>query len=269
MARLASRMTISPLQVASICVGAAGAAGLGAYSMLSARCGLWVPVVWRGDRSGPARVALTFDDGPGPTGTARILDLLSALGAPAAFFVIGANAQRSPELVRRMDQEGHVVANHTFDHARLGVLKPRAFWRDQLARTDEVIADLIGRRPRFFRAPLGYKSWTMAAPLAQSGHLAIAWTRRALDGVPTTTPRILKRLSGAEAGDILVLHDGQEPGRPRDQSATVAAIEPLVRGLRKRGIEIVRLDALIGREPYSPATEDLVGITEGAASARP
>jgi peptidoglycan/xylan/chitin deacetylase (PgdA/CDA1 family) len=107
----------------------------------------------------------------------------------------------------------------------------------------------------------------MASPLAQSGHLAIAWTRRALDGIPTTTPRILKRLGRAQAGDILVLHDGQEPGRPRDQSATVAAIDPLVRGLRDRGIEIVRLDALIGREAYSPATEPVGRAVPGVVSA--
>jgi peptidoglycan/xylan/chitin deacetylase (PgdA/CDA1 family) len=259
-------MTMTPLQVGSIAAGVAGAAGLAAYSMLNARSGLLVPVIWRGDRSGPPRVALTFDDGPGPSGTAQILDVLARLEAPAAFFVIGSNARRSPALVRRMDEEGHVVANHTFDHLRLGILKPRAFWRDQLARTDEIIVDLIGKRPRFFRAPLGFKSWTMRSPLRERGHLAIAWTRRALDGIPTTTPKILRRLRGARAGDILVLHDGEEPDRPRDQSATVAAIEPLVQGLRDRGIEIVRLDALIGREAYSPATVR-VGITEEPVAA--
>src|SRR5689334_4867933 len=109
-------MTMTPLQVGSIAAGVAGVAGLAAYSMLNARSGLLVPVIWRGDRSGPPRVALTFDDGPGPSGTGRILDVLGGLGAPATFFVIGANARRSPDLVKRMDNEGHVVANHTFDH---------------------------------------------------------------------------------------------------------------------------------------------------------
>jgi len=262
-------MTASPLLVGSMFAAAAAPAALVAHGMLNTRSSLFVPVIWRGDRSGPARVALTFDDGPGPTGTARILDALAKLGVPAAFFVIGANARRWPQLVARMDEEGHIVANHTFDHRRLGILKPPTFWRDQLARADGVIEDLIGKRPRFFRAPLGYKCWTMARPLTESGHVAIAWTRRALDGIPTTTPKILKRLGGSRAGDILVLHDGEEPGRPRDQSATVAAIEPLVRKLRDRGLEFVRLDALIGREAYSPATER-VGIRGGAvASARP
>jgi peptidoglycan/xylan/chitin deacetylase (PgdA/CDA1 family) len=167
-----------------------------------------------------------------------------------------------------MDQEGHVVANHTFDHLRLGSLRSKAFWRDQLRRTDEVIEGIIGKRPRLFRAPLGFKSWRMAAPLRESGHVAVAWTRRGLDGVPTTTEKILARLLPARGGDILVVHDGHEPDRPRDPKPTVAAIEPLVTGLRKRGLEFERLDRLIGVEPYSPALSEPSGTTDFAGAIR-
>jgi peptidoglycan/xylan/chitin deacetylase (PgdA/CDA1 family) len=235
----------------------AGVAGLFAYSVLAPRSQLFFPVISRGDDSDPARIALTFDDGPWPEGTVPILDTLKSLKVRAAFFVIGANAQRYPDLVRRMDAEGHIVGNHTFDHRHLGAMRSRRYWRDQLERTDVVLTEILGRRPALFRPPLGLKSWMMAGPLRQSGHVTVCWSRRGLDGVRTTTDKILSRMSPAKPGEILVLHDGQEPWKPRDPAPTVAAIEPLVQTLRDRGLEFERLDRFIGVEAYLPAPTEL------------
>jgi peptidoglycan/xylan/chitin deacetylase (PgdA/CDA1 family) len=211
---------------------------------------LFLPIISRGSAASPGRVALTFDDGPGP-GTAPILDALGAIDVKAAFFVIGANVLRHPDLVRRMDAEGHIVANHTFDHARLGAARSPHYWQGQLRQADEAIEQVIGKRPTLFRPPLGIKSWRMASPLRERGLTTVCWSLRGLDGVKTTTDRILKRLvAPAAAGDILLLHDGHEPDRPRDQSATVEAIRPLVNRVRERGLEFERLDRLIGREAY-------------------
>jgi peptidoglycan-N-acetylglucosamine deacetylase len=218
-------------------------------------------VVCRWDDASPARVALTFDDGPGP-GTGPILDALRKLRVQAAFFVIGTNAERYPELVRRMDAEGHIVANHTYDHRHWASLKSPGYWRDQLLRTDQVIMEILGKRPAFFRPPLGRKSWWMASPLRQSGHATVCWSRRALDGVPTTKEKILSRMiEPVQAGDILVMHDGQEPLRARDPAPTIAALEPMIRGLRGRGFEFERLDRLIGLDAYSPAPSEREGST--------
>src|SRR5438552_3460310 len=82
---------------------------------------LWGEVISRGTIQGPPRVALTFDDGPTPGGTDRILDLLAELKAPSTFFVIGQNVERHPDLLRRIDAEGHLIGNHTFDHHHWGV----------------------------------------------------------------------------------------------------------------------------------------------------
>src|SRR5262245_58644935 len=127
---------------------AAGAALLGtaAYATFAPRARIWSPVIWHGDRSGPPRVALTFDDGPSPEFTPAILDTLGELGVRAAFFVIGASAVRAPALLRRMADEGHVIGNHTFDHDHFGVMRRARYWRDQLSRTDEIIASSTGRR---------------------------------------------------------------------------------------------------------------------------
>jgi peptidoglycan/xylan/chitin deacetylase (PgdA/CDA1 family) len=238
----------------------AGVLGLCTYSLFAPTSQLYFPVVCRGDDSS-ARVALTFDDGPGPA-TAPILDALRKLRVQAAFFVIGTNAERYPELVRRIDGEGHIVANHTYDHKHWASLKLPGYWRDQLMRTDKIIVEILGKRPAFFRPPLGRKSWWMSAPLRQSGHVTVCWSRRAYDGVPTTTEKILARMVGpARAGDILVLHDGQDPRKSRNPAPTIAAIEPMIRGLRERGFEFERLDRLIGLAAYSPAPSEREGST--------
>ena len=223
-----------------------------AHGTFAPQSTFWGPVISRAPEPCPPHVAITFDDGPGEGSTARILDLLGELAVPATFFVVGRNAQRYPRLVERMHAEGHVVANHTWDHAHFGLLRRDGYWRAQVAQTDDVIERTIGNRPALFRPPMGIKTWHITAAAMGAGHSVITWTRRALDGVSTQPDRIVDRLVPASRrGDILLLHDGAEPNVPsRDTRATEAALPPLIRGLRDRGLEPKRLDALLGLRPY-------------------
>lgn len=211
---------------------------------------IWGPLVSRGSASGPARVALTFDDGPLPDATDRILDVLAKHGVRAAFFVIGSLVAKHPTLVARMHAEGHLVGNHSYDHLGLGFLHGSRFWRDQLERTDAAIVDVIGLRPLLFRPPLGAKTPVMAR--AVRTHTVVTWTRRAFDGVETTAERIRRRLvPHTRAGEIVLLHDGLSPQTRRDPRVTVDAVGPVIEGLRARGIEPVRLDELVSLKVYS------------------
>jgi peptidoglycan/xylan/chitin deacetylase (PgdA/CDA1 family) len=214
------------------------------------------------DRTASGRgYALTFDDGPTRPSTSAILDILGELGVPAAFFVIGANVRRSPELLARMHAQGHIVANHSLDHAHLGMLRGWRSWDRQVRETDRLIEQVIGARPKMFRPPMGIKTCMVMRAAVRQGHSVITWSRRAGDGVATTTRRILDHLRPhTVAGDVLMLHDGVEPNSGRDQSATIAAIKPFVLQLRDRGLEPVRLDELLGLPAYAPA-----GIAEAAA----
>jgi peptidoglycan/xylan/chitin deacetylase (PgdA/CDA1 family) len=212
----------------------------------------WGPVVARGPANGTARYALTFDDGPTPESTPAVLDILGELGVRAAFFVIGANARRCPDLLQRMHDEGHIVANHSFDHHHFALFRGRRYWDRQLADTDEVIARSIGVRPALFRPPVGIKTGFVMRAAARRGQTVVTWTRRAVDGISTTPQRILRRLlPHTRAGDILLLHDGVEPHVERDPMPTIQAIKPLVLGLRDRGLEAARLEELLGLEPYA------------------
>ncbi|MEM8739402.1 MAG: polysaccharide deacetylase family protein [Planctomycetota bacterium] len=204
----------------------------------------------------PPRVALTFDDGPTPDSTPAVLDALAEVDAPAAFFVVGRNVLQHPHLVRRIHDDGHVVANHSFDHDRQGLWGLNAFWRRQIDRTDDAVHDLLGFRPAFFRPPMGLKHWHVLTEARYSGHTTVTWTRRGLDGgKKPNRQKIVRRLRKARDGEILLLHDGHEPDRPRSRVATADAVRPLVNQLRDRGVRLVRLDELLGLPAYQPAAE--------------
>jgi len=232
-------------------VATVAAVGLVARGMFSPRSGLLGPVVFRGTTASPPRVALTFDDGPDEWTTPRILDVLEQYGVPAAFFVIGRNVERHPALVAQMHRAGHMVGNHSYHHARLGTFRRLRYWQQELARTDDVIAPIVGGRPRLFRPPMGFRNWHIARVVREGRYVATTWTVRALDTWNSSAGRIIERLClRSEAGSILALHDGQEPGRVRDLRATIEALPQLIERLRDRGFEPVRLDALIGECPY-------------------
>jgi peptidoglycan/xylan/chitin deacetylase (PgdA/CDA1 family) len=227
---------------------AAAAGGSAAWGTFAPASRLWGHVVSRGRSQG---VALTFDDGPLPGATEQILDALGELNVKAAFFVIGSAAERHPRIVRRMHEEGHLVGNHSFTHSAAGFIRGPRFWHREVTRTDEVIARIIDCRPRLFRPPLGIKT-PFIFRAARHEHETITWTRRAFDGVMTTTAQILDRLVlYSKPSEILALHDGVGPQSRRDSLATVKAIKPLIQGLRGRGIEPVRLDELTGCKPYA------------------
>ena len=211
---------------------------------------LWGNVVSRGDARSAA-VALTFDDGPTPGPTERVLDMLGEAGAKAAFFVVGQNCRRHPRLVARMHDEGHLVANHTFDHAHLGVLRGRRYWTDQLRRTDDAIADAIGLRPALFRPPMGHKTCFTLAAVRRLKLGVVGWTHGARDGLPTTKARILERFEDVDAGDVLLLHDGVQPNTPdRDPAATLEALPTLLARIKDRGLAFARVDTLLGFQAY-------------------
>jgi peptidoglycan/xylan/chitin deacetylase (PgdA/CDA1 family) len=238
--------------LATSAVGAAMFFAAGAYGLFNPASRLWGPVVSRGPREGDGRVALTFDDGPWPGTTDVILDALAALNVRAAFFVIGVHVQRWPDLVRRMHDEGHVVGNHTFDHSHTGLFGRDRYWRHEIRRADDAIEKVIGRRPALFRPPMGYKHWHVMNMAADTGHAVVTWSRRAWDLKTTKPTTILERLvEPSRGGDILLLHDGNDPRlKPFDRAGTREAVRPLVEGLRRRGLEPARLDELLAIPAY-------------------
>jgi peptidoglycan/xylan/chitin deacetylase (PgdA/CDA1 family) len=231
---------------------ASAAVGVAMYGTFVPSSRVWGRMVLRAPPSAARRgVTLTFDDGPTEGPTDRILDLLGEAGVRATFFVIGRNCARFPRLVERMHAEGHLVANHTWDHAHSGWRGLQGYWDAQIQTTNEEIARIIGRRPAMFRPPMGHKTCFTLRAARKAGCQVIGWSHRARDGVITTAPEILERFVPIQPGDILLLHDGIEPNSPgRNPEPTIEALPTLIARLRESNLGIERLDDLLGLPGY-------------------
>ncbi|MEP6620574.1 MAG: polysaccharide deacetylase family protein [bacterium] len=185
--------------------------------------------------------SITFDDGPNPRATPLILDTLKAEGVKATFFVLGRHADRWPELVRRMADEGHQLGNHGYWHRKLHRRLP-AYVRDDLSRGADAIERASGVRPTVFRAPHGFRSpWV--TPIARSlGERTIGWSLGVWDSARPGPDEIVRRaLLGMRPGSILLLHDGDGYDADGDRLQTAAALPAIITGLRARGFRFETL----------------------------
>jgi peptidoglycan/xylan/chitin deacetylase (PgdA/CDA1 family) len=181
-------------------------------------------------------VALTFDDGPSPVDTPRLLDLLREKNVKVTFFVVGKRADQYPEIVRRAWDEGHLIANHSWSHQSLFCfLTPRRL-RAEIELGAESIRRICGFRPRCFRSPVGLRHALLGPYLKQAGLEYISWSVRAYDTLignsSILSRRILKRVTG---GDIILLHDRL----PAGADVMLEALPGIIDELRGRGLKFV------------------------------
>ena len=230
-----------PFVAGGMGLGAAGAAAIW-YSVLYSGSHIVAPVIKTIDRKDA--VALTFDDGPTPGFTDRVLDTLQRHNSHASFFLIGTQVRRHPELVRRIIAEGHTIGNHTWDHDHHGVWHGEAYWLDQLQRTSAALEDVTGRVPALFRAPMGFKTPPQARAVRKGSMRYIAWRVRAWDTLKIS-PRTICRIvtSQIRPGDIVTMHDGLEPARKAcSQESTVQALPEILKILKDRNLSSINLE---------------------------
>jgi peptidoglycan/xylan/chitin deacetylase (PgdA/CDA1 family) len=216
------------------------AAGLAAHGTWHRNSWVFGPVLNRLPQHEDA-VSVTFDDGPNPEATPRILDVLAAHEVRATFFVLGRHAERWPHLVRRMADEGHQIGNHGYWHRKLHRRLP-GYVRDDLTRGTDSIVQAGGVTPRLFRAPHGFRSpWV--TPIASSlGQRTVGWTLGVWDSARPGAPEIVRRaLAGMHARSILLLHDGDGYDADGDRLQTAEALPHIIVGLRERGLRFVTL----------------------------
>jgi len=195
--------------------------------------------------SGPARVeravALTFDDGPSPQYTPRILAALTKLRVRATFFVIGYLAEANPDLVRQELRLGMTVGNHSYNHPQVPPFArlPPQLLRDEIALGEQILSRL-GARPHLFRPPGGSTSPGLVRATAALGQRVVLWSLDPADWSPGSSAKeITKRvLAAVRPGSIVILHDGGG-----DRTATLTALPAIVRGIRHRGLQLVALTA--------------------------
>ena len=190
--------------------------------------------------NGPSRCAITFDDGPSPS-TAAVLDILAAEGVPATFFVLGANVERHPDLVRRARDEGHAVGIHGMDHATLAGAR-EATIEQQVSGVTRVLERLGVTPANVYRTPHGFKSPGVFEVARRHGLTLWAWSRGVWD-TDRPDPSVLVRRATrlARSGMVLLLHDGRGDERQPDVEPMLAALPAIIRELKRRGFAFVRV----------------------------
>jgi peptidoglycan/xylan/chitin deacetylase (PgdA/CDA1 family) len=185
---------------------------------------------------GPGCIALTFDDGPNPVDTPKLLDLLREKGVKATFFVVGKRADQYPEIVRRAWEEGHLIANHTWSHRLLFCFLMPARLRTEIERGTESVRRICGFRPRSFRSPVGMRHALLQPYLREAGMEYVSWSIRSCDTLTWNSGVLARRiLRQAASGDIILLHDHL----PRGSHVMLEALPRVIDELRARGFEFV------------------------------
>ena len=189
------------------------------------------------------QVALTFDDGPNPRATPRILDILRSESVPATFFLLGRHVERWPQLAHRVAADGHDVGNHGYHHRKLHLRSPEYIRRDLRLGTD-AIELACGVRPKYFRAPHGFRNPWVNVAASELGQRTIGWTLGVWDSDKPGADVIARRAVGeCHPGTILLLHDGDGYDPDGDRTQTAEALPIIIRELRQRGYEFVSLPA--------------------------
>ncbi|QOV11569.1 polysaccharide deacetylase family protein [Viridibacillus arvi] len=189
------------------------------------------------------RVALTFDDGPDPRFSNDVLDVLKQYNVPATFFVLGSKAVANPEIVKRMQNEGHVIGNHTYAHPNL--VKESDLTLDrEVTRTEDALNGIIGYRTKLFRPPYGFLYNELVEKLREMNYYVIAWSVDSLDWQEDPPEVIASNVvDNIHPGAIILMHDGAESGG--DRTNTIESLHQIIPKLQEQGYEFVTVPELL------------------------
>ncbi len=204
------------------------------------------PVVSRGN-TGKPQVALTFDDGPAEPTTRQVLELLEKYSVQATFFVSGVNAKSHPDIIAGILARGHEIGNHSFNHLPFLMLKGRQSLYREIAVAQGVLRSM-GADTQAFRPPVGIINPKLPAVLNSLNMFCVTFSCRAFDAgnrrIRNLAARLLKKV---KADDIILLHD--VPARNvGDCEQLLEEMEKIIVGIQNKGLQIVPLSVLIGRE---------------------
>jgi peptidoglycan/xylan/chitin deacetylase (PgdA/CDA1 family) len=191
-------------------------------------------------------IALTFDDGPWPSSTAKVLDILKKNNIKGTFFVVGQNVKNYPDLTKRVVTDGHTIANHTWHHWYHHMNPQVAAY--EVANTTDIIYQTTGVKTSLFRPPGGNMRNGVAAYAKSNKYAVIMWSSDSMDYSRPGVPRLINNIfREAKPGGIVLMHDGGG-----DRSHTVKALPEIISKFRKQGYEFVTVPELLEMQDQYP-----------------
>ncbi len=188
-------------------------------------------------------IALTFDDGPHPRYTDEILDILCEYGIKATFFVIGRNAEAYPNQLRRIADEGHELGNHTYTHLELKCAD-KSKLMGELRKTESVVTNITGLRPKLFRPPRGYCSALTVGCNAEMGYKMVVWNVDTRDWAHSSEDNICRAvMNGVHSGSIVLFHDYVS-----GEYHTPAALKRIIPALLSEGYRFLTVSEMLELE---------------------
>ncbi|MEO8935100.1 MAG: polysaccharide deacetylase family protein [Xanthomarina sp.] len=190
------------------------------------------------------QIAITFDDGPNPEFTPKVLELLKKHQAKATFFCIGKEIESHPELFYNIIKDGHTVGNHTYSHNYMFGFFSTGKVISELNKTNEIVLEKTNLKLNLYRPAFGVTNPRIKTALKSTKLQAIGWNKRSLDTTSLSKETVLKRASkNLKKGDIILLHDTSEK--------TLWVLEQLLLILQKQKLQAVTIDRLFNIEPYA------------------
>lgn len=202
------------------------------------------PIVFKGS-SQSKKVALTFDDGPDIEVTSKILKILREEHVPATFFVTGRMVKEYPQMLKQIDEEGHVIGNHSWSHPQLTKLSSEKI-ESELHRTNEIIEKVVGKKVLLFRPPYGATNSRVQQVIKKNGFLIINWSVDTNDwrgNSGSTIEKIVKQQ--VSPGGIILQHNAGNK-----LQGTIDALPKMISFLKSQGYQLVTVDQLLDSPPY-------------------
>lgn len=193
------------------------------------------------------RIALTFDDGPSPAWTPKILDELKKVNVKATFFMVGHHVKKYPDIAKRVAQEGHVIGNHGYAHTVILYYTPAEI-EEEIEYTEYVIKNITGYKTKYFRPPKAWMPQVIKDKIKSMGYESILWSLNSKDWVTFNHKWMVRYLvHQVKSGDIILFHDSGDVFKAEggDRLQTVLTIEPLVRELQAKGFKFVTIEELL------------------------
>jgi len=212
------------------------------WGSIAVQSDFYLPSVCLGD-SNVRAVALTFDDGPDGQTTPMILDILKEHHVKAAFFIIGKKAEQYPEVIKRIDDEDHIIGGHSYSHHFFFDLFSHKRMQAEMKRTSDIVFSITGKRMQLFRPPYGVTNPTVARALKAMNYISVGWSLKSKDTVLKDDKLILNRMiSQVKKGDIILLHD--------NKPVLISVLGLFISYLKNKEYSIDRLDRFLNINAY-------------------